>query len=299
MNLDQLRVINDEIYDLRNEYLAKVSEISISKERLIDLRSQVIEKYDILENIRAQIRKQTLYWFESKKDQIDKNELHLTFSSNLVLTHLDSTKIENGECKVRFDMEPVLFRAALRNLHRAKQEIEKRKNKKVLQSLSMLEEIEASSLCIISSINCAEAYVNSAIQELQPALWYTLENMSLKGKWLVLANLLGSKDCFEIGKEEYNKFCLVNDWRNKIVHFKFGYENPAKIEDGRQASKVYSICNAKNAEQAVMATEAMIRKLCLKTGLPTPLWLDRKRAMAKGPIKYARKSSALLRSKPN
>jgi hypothetical protein len=275
LDLEPLRIINDEIYDLRNKYCSRDSPVFKDRNALKILRKQVAEKYVQLEEIKAPLRKKTLGWFQEKKNELMREEIKVQSASlPPILTHFDSLKISDGKYKICFHIEPLLYRAAMKNLAQAKKEAEKRRTKSARLSLSVLEEIEASALCITSAVTCAEAYINFIIKDVAPSVWTTLERTSLDGKWLLLSKLLGSQDCFEKGKGVYNKFSDIVQWRNNIVHYKFGFEKTGKLDDGTYVSMAYSICNAKNAEQATKTVAAMIKRLSEKTSIPCPPWLQ-------------------------
>jgi hypothetical protein len=274
LDLEPLRIINDEIYDLRNRYCSRDNPI-VDNKSLEILRGQVIEKYSELEKVKAPLRQQVLDWYRKRKNEFIRNEKKVQPEAVLpTLTHLDSLQVADGKYKVRSNIEPLLYRAAIKNLAEAKKEVEKRNKKSELPPTTILNETEASALCIISSVTCAEAYINSVIQGFAPSLWDTLESMSLSGKWLLLPAPIGIQDCFEKGKGVYNKFCEVVQWRNDIVHYKFGFEKTKRLDDGRVTSRTYSIYNAKNAHIAVESVAAMIQQLSNKLQIPYPPWLD-------------------------
>jgi hypothetical protein len=275
LDLEPLRIINDEIYDLRNRYYSRGNPITEEGESLEILRNQVIEKYSELERVKAPLRQQVLDWYRNRKNEFIRNEKKVQITAIVpTLTHLDAIQMADGKYKVHSNIEPLLYRAAVKNLAEAKKEVEKRNKKIELESITILNEIEASALCIMSVVTCAEAYINSVIKGFAPSFWDALEGASLSGKWLLLPALLGIKDCYEKGKGVYNKFCEVVQWRNKIVHYKFGFEKTKKLDDARITSKTYSIYNAKNAQIAVDSVAAMIQRLSKELQIPYPPWLD-------------------------
>lgn len=266
LDLESLRIINDEIQNLRNE------PIPTDTQALEMLRSRIHEKYDELEKIRKTIRQKVLEYHQSQKHNFAMAETELPTKPPPVVTYLDSIQVSEGEYKIRFHIEPLLYRSALKNLAEAKKIIEKRKTGE-FEAVLIVDEIEASALCILCAVSCLEAYINSIAQEHCPTFWNIFERMGLRQKWLFLPYILGISDCFEIDKEPYKNFIQLIAWRNQITHYKHGLKKPKKFSNRRQVSKAYWICNVTNAQIAVDTTRAMIERLNEKTLVPRPQWL--------------------------
>ena len=265
-DLEPLRIINDEIQVLRNE------PIPADTRALEALRRRICEKYNELEKIRKTIRQKVLEYHQSQKHKFVMAETKLPTKPPPVITYLDSIQVSEGEYKIRFHIEPVLYRSALKNLTEAKKIIEKRRTGE-FEAILIVDEIEASALCILCTVSCLEAYINLIAQEYCPTYWNVFERMGVRQKWLFLPYILGSRDCFEIDKEPYKSFIRLTAWRNQIIHYKHKLKEPKKIVNRRQVSKAYWICNATNAQIAVDTTREMIERLSEKTSVPRPQWL--------------------------
>ena len=266
IDLEPLRIINDEIQVLRNEPVAA------DTRTLETLRRRVCEKYNELDKIRKTIRQKVLEYHQFQKHKFITAETRLPTKPPPVVTYLDSIQVSEGEYKVRFHIEPVLYRSALKNLTEAKEIIEKRKTEE-FEAILTVDEIEASALCILCAVSCLEAYINLIAQEYCPTYWNVFERMGVRQKWLLLPYILESRDCFEIDKEPYKSFIKLIAWRNQIIHYKHKLKGPKKFVNRRQVSKAYWICNATNAQIAVDTTRAMIERLSEKTSVPRPQWL--------------------------
>jgi len=266
LDLESLRIINDELQVLRNE------PIPTDTPALETLRSRINEKYDGLEKERKTIRQKVLEYHQSKQQSLVVAETGLLAKPPPVVTYLDSIQISDGKYRIRSHIEPLLYRSALKNLTEAKKIIEKRKTRE-FEAVLIVDEIEASALCILAVVSCLEAYINFVAQEYCPTVWDIFERMGVRQKWVFLPHILGSSDCFEVDKEPYKSFIQLVAWRNRIIHYKHELKKPKNLGNRRQVSKAYWICNAAKAQIAVDTTRAMIERLSEKTSVPRPQWL--------------------------
>lgn len=266
LDLESLRIINDEIQVLRNE------SIPADTRALEMLRSKIHEKYVELEKVRKTIRQKVLEYHQSQKYNLVMAETDLPTTTPPVVTYLDSIQVSGGGYKIRFHIEPLLYRSALKNLTEAKKIIEERRAGE-FEAVLIVDEIEASALCILCAVSCLEAYVNLIAQEYCPTFWSIFERMGVRQKWMFLPYMLESSDCFAIDKEPYKSFIQLTAWRNQIIHYRHKLKKPKKFANRRQVSKAYWICNATNAQIAVDTTRAMIERLSEKTSVPRPRWL--------------------------
>jgi len=266
LDLESLRKINDEIQVLRNE------PVPANIQALERLRSRIHEKYDELETIRNTIRQKVLEYHQSQKYNFNMLETELPTKPPPVVTYLDSIQVSERKYKIRSHIEPLLYRSALKNLTEAKKIVEKRKTGE-FEAVLIVDEIEASALCILCAASCLEAYINFIAQEYCPTIWDIFERMGFRQKWLFLPYVLGSSDCFEIDKQPFKNFDKLTTWRNQIIHYKHKLEKPKSTANRRRVSKAYWICNATNARIAVDTMRAMIERLSEKTLIPRSRWL--------------------------
>lgn len=263
LDLQPLKKINDEIQELRNQ--PRPSE----PESLREMRRKVAEKYTALERIRAPLRESVLRYHESRK-----SETILPKSSPPLLTYLDSLQVVGTEYRVRSHVEPLFYRRASRCLEETKKIVEAR-TRGTPEAISFVDEVEASAACIVFSVLCLEAYVNFLAGEYCKHVWPNPDRVNLHTKWFFIPHVLGSRDCFDLNNPPYANFVEVIKWRNLIVHYEHRFKKPQPINEKDHASKVYSVCNLRNAQTAFETTASMIRRLSEKTSIPVPTWLER------------------------
>lgn len=264
-DLEELRIINEQIQEIRNAWAHGV---------LKDLqgpRDQLHELYDKLEQAREPIRQKILEYHNSKKAQYAKAEPSDYLPS--LATLFDSVSVSEGQYKVRTYLEPLLYRAALRQLKLAKEAYEKRKTS-TRPSTIIPDEIEASAVSIVCSHACAEAYINSVLEDHCKTYTKTMSRMNIVGKWFFTPYLLGSGDCFNPKTPPFSDFLQLNGWRNDIAHFRHMWRDVSRVEGiTGKAGKSFAICNSINAQRAVDTVQSMIRCLSSKTRVPEPRWL--------------------------
>jgi hypothetical protein len=122
---------------------------------------------------------------------------------------------------------------------------------------------------------CLEAYINFVAKDFCADEWLKINASRIRRKWIMVAQALGSKDCFQLDYPPYSDFKEVVDWRNQIVHYEHLFKKPELVHGRESASAIYSICNLENAQTAVKTVESMIRQLSKKTRIPLPSWLER------------------------
>jgi hypothetical protein len=271
LDLEPLRQINEEIRKLRNQPIPQDDDL------LKSLRENASEAYANLERTRCSLRKRILEYHEANKRAAITPAVT---GPPAVITYLDSFKIAKGkdgryEYRIQSHVEPLFYRRALEFLKETKEIVENRTRDKA-EAISIVDEIESSAACIVFCALCLETYINLVGEEYCQKVWSdTYARANLATKWISIPYVLGSPDCFELNSKPYSDFIKVVKWRNQIVHPEVKFKKTQPIQDQKQASRIYSICNLKNAELAVETTRAMIVRLSNKTPIKIPSWLER------------------------
>ena len=261
-DLANLKTVNDQIQNIRNT--------KVTLENKSRLKEELRKLYEELEEIRGPLRLRILEYHESKKSKAGTPQV--TMTPPLLLTPFDSVDLQNGKYKVRTFLEPLLYRASLRNLKSAKEAAKKRV---AFPFEIVMDEIEYSAICILCSHGCLEAYINSILQDYCSNYISILKGMSVIEKWFMAPRLLGSSDCFILEQKPFADFIELNSWRNSIVHYTHEWKETVPIKGVMgEVSKTFSICNSTNAEKAVKIIHDMIEHLSEKTKIPKPRWLD-------------------------
>ena len=172
--LDKLYSINIALQEYRNS-----NQIKNPTPELI----QAIEnKYDELEVERNVIRNKILQYHIQNKPEGRLKNIKPTAVPRL--SCFDSVRPSNSGYQVKTHTEPLLLRSAVRNANKA-EEAETKNNGSETDHFALLDEIEYSAMCIISSVNCLETYINFVLSKYLPdALKISGSATSLRQKWL-------------------------------------------------------------------------------------------------------------------
>ena len=264
-DLNGLKAINDKIQKNRNTV--------VTEENKQTLKEELRKLYEELDGVREPIRQKIWEYHEAeRKRQTSTPQLSDKYPP--LLTPLDSVTLQEGKYRIRTYLDSLLYRAALRQLNLAKEAAKERTTEKVAHQ-KIIDEIEASVMCILCAHCCLEAYINSVIQDHCANYSNIVARMSVVQKWFMTPCLLGSNDCFVLERPPFSEFVKLNSWRNDITHFKHKWEKVARV-DGitDKVGRAYAICNASNAQQTVDIVRVMIERLTSKINIPKPMWLE-------------------------
>jgi hypothetical protein len=124
----------------------------------------------------------------------------------------------------------------------------------------------------ILSAAALEAHVNARAETaLSGITWQKFERLALEAKWLFLPHLLAVPP-FDPGREPYQGFSRLVDFRNALVHYKQKREPwkppgvPAFLADLGLTKEL--------AEASVLAARRMISELATRIGEEVPSWLE-------------------------
>jgi hypothetical protein len=220
---------------------------------------QIKNCYDRLEVMREPLRAQILKYHESKKAATNPDEWNVPDPP--MLSFFESVKpvrMDNGEIKfqVKAELEPLLFRSAIRSRNRAL-EAKKRRDNNPNDQIALIDEIENSVACIVSSTNCLESYINHVMERTLPVAAKLFEaSPTLPPKWLFVPAVLGTPNLFKPSDFPFSDFVRLVRLRNAIIHYKPTYSTVKGIN-----SKTVSEYNSDNATLALKVVSAMVTEL--------------------------------------
>ena len=128
------------------------------------------------------------------------------------------------------------------------------------------------SLVHIFNSLCLEAFINiSAINNLSSFL-KDFNRLNIHGKWLFLPLLMRKKRTFEKEKEPFKGFLQINNWRNKLVHYKGIWD---EWRSYRPPLFFKSLgLTIQDAEKSCTTVKKMIETLCCLCEIENPNWLN-------------------------
>jgi hypothetical protein len=228
-----------------------------------ELREKVESSYKELEEVREPLRQRI--WDYHIKMKNSKINIKSTPSKIPPFTILDAFKFNNGGYQIYSPIEPLFYRAALRNCKLAKKARDEAiKNK---EHNAILNEIEYSLMTIISAASCLEAYINM-ITEKYPTKPKYKNLKDHKKQWLLVGNFLNPQNPFCEGKPPFSDFADIVDRRNDAMHYTSKFEPP--IDD---LTPLYACYRYEKAESAVKTIDSMIEHLSEKSNISLPKWL--------------------------
>jgi hypothetical protein len=134
-------------------------------------------------------------------------------------------------------------------------------------------QFEPALLSILFAAFCLEAFINNVCRERlgnageKKYLQKDSPEKEIKEKWKRVLEEITSSRGKQVTGEEFSKnpfwshFCILFDLRDKLVHYKVGFEIPVGTE-WRNAAPIYAEVNFQEAEKYVKAMDDMIRKTC-------------------------------------
>ena len=262
-DLSGLQKINDEIFKLRNTAYDRSTEET--------LREEIARQYNLLEQERERIRRAVWAYHKSRTSGASGAK---QLPQPPMITQFDSLEVVESGYKIRTYIEPLLYRAAIKHCKSAAEAASKITGSRYPQD-SVLDEMEESAMCIMSSFGCLEGYVNSVLKDYCPGYRSVTERTSTVTKWFLAATLLGVPKCFDPQRAPFSEFLELRAWRNDIVHYEPGWKEVAASRTfSADAGKTYSVCNSYNSQRAVRIVRRMIEKLSDECKFPVPQWLN-------------------------
>ena len=256
-NLDELLSIYERLIELRNSDAIK----NDSSARAVSA------EYAKLEAARRPIREKILAFHDGQKPKYA--AVKASVGTPPMLSIFDSVKLSADGYSVKTHMEPLFFRAAIRNLQKAKLAREKLVTNPRDQT-ALLDEIEAAAMCLISATSCLESYINGVIARYLPDEAETFRRASLRQKWLWVPAALNLPVRFKPGEEPFKDFSYLVELRNSAIHHEPVYQRARN-----QFSRTYSQLNLENAQIAVKTIVSMVSVLSRESSIPLPAWLRR------------------------
>jgi hypothetical protein len=180
---------------------------------------------------------------------------------------LDAFRYQDGKYHVYSPIEPLFYRAALRNCKLAKRWYEE--YLKTSEQNAMHKEIEYSLMAIISSDSCLEAYINMVI-ELYPTKPEYKKLKDHKKQWSLVSKVLNPTNPFDEKTPPFSDFSKVVDLRNDALHYVVKYKTPVG-----DLSPIYHMYSYENAQLSVNVIDPMIDRLSENSNVPMPRWLSR------------------------
>lgn len=266
------------LFDLSRLYSINMDLINYAHQDLLrnptpEHIKRIKARYAELEKERPVVRDKI--WLEHlRRKQGIKIDGMTVSNSPPMLSYFDTIKLKDGKYYTKTHMAPILFRSAIRNLNRANTANEKRQEDKNNYD-ALLDEMEYSAMCIISSVNCLEAYINYVIVEYLDKEAGTFGGgLKIKDKWWWVPHALNLKQKFKSSTPPFSNFLNLVGWRNKIIH------PAAKFVQAQDRSHVSSQINVKNAEMAVKTIKEMIEVLSNDDSIPLPDWIQARKTQA-------------------
>jgi hypothetical protein len=233
-----------------------------------------IEKlYGELEKVRKPLRQKILDYHLQHKVYQDIKKANV--SEPPLASLFDYIRVTGSGYEIKSHMEPLFYRAAIRNYNMAEEARKKQKDSES-KNETIIDEIEYSAVCIISATSCLESYINYVIQKYLPEESSIFdETSSHRQKWLCVPSALDLPFKFHVTSPPFKLFSDLVQWRNKAIHHipKFTKVKIHKSSTYKgSVSYTYSIFNVENAKVALDVVEKMVSKLSEGGKIPLPKW---------------------------
>jgi hypothetical protein len=240
-----------------------------------NLKTKIKSLYDKLEEDRKPLRE--AIWNHHDKNKINFDVKLANIDEPPLISSFDRLRMVKGGYEIESHLEPLLFRAAIRNYLKAK-EARMQRNNPEAKHLAILDELEYSALCIISATNCLESYINFIIRSyLSKESTIFNKTGTHRQKWLWVPAALDLPFRFDVLKPPFKNFSDLVKWRNNIIHHtpEFTKTIEYKTKDYKgPVSYAYSVFNLEHAKQAIDIVNDMISTLSNGGKIPLPRWLS-------------------------
>jgi hypothetical protein len=236
-------------------------------------KKEIEKLYMELEKVRTPLRQEIWEYHVQQKTHYDTTKVNV--SEPPLASIFDYIRVTSSGYETESHMEPLFYRAAIRNYSMA-EEARKRQKDPESKDEAIIDEIEYSSMCIISATSCLESYINYIIQKYLPDESSIFdETSSHRQKWLWVPSALDLPFKFHITSPPYKLFSDLVQWRNKAIHHTPQFTK-VKIHKSSSykgsVSYTYSVFNLENAKVAIGAVRMMISKLSEGGKIPLPKW---------------------------
>jgi hypothetical protein len=270
MNLSQLHQIKERLMDYQKHGL-----LDNPKQETIE---NIAKDYEKLEEIRNEIRIMTLQYHSIKKKGYDRNKHFVLPPPRLSI--FDSLKVdkENDRYLIKTQIHSLFYRSALRNLQRAATAREEGKDTQKEHS-ALLDEIEYSAICIISSVACLESYINFVIEEYVPKdlKKILVKSVNIRQKWFWIPFALELPFRFNEAENPFFMFSELVERRNRAIHyetvFREAHIHRTTSNYKGSGSYTYSELNLERAKNAIQVVRQMVSRLSDGGKVPLPGWL--------------------------
>jgi hypothetical protein len=189
-------------------------------------------------------------------------------------TILDSFRFDDGGYQIYSPIEPLFYRAAIRNCKLAK--MARDEVIKSREHNAILKEVEYSLMTIIAAASCLESYINMIIEKYSTKPEYK-KLKDHKKQWLLIGNFLNPENLFKEDKLPFSDFAKIVDLRNDALHYTPKFKPPVG-----DLTPLYDSYRYENAEIALKIIDSMVEHLSENSNIPLPKWLMRFR----GPFGY-------------
>lgn len=238
-----------------------------------EFKEKIEKLYVELEKARKPLRQKI--WDYHIQHKVDHDTKRANVSEPPLASFFDYIRVTGSGYETESHMEPLFYRAAIRNYSMAAEARKKQKDPES-KNEAIIDEIEYSAMCIISATSCLESYINYVIQKYLPEESSIFdETSSHRQKWLWVPAALDLPSKFHATLPPYKLFSDLVQWRNKAIHHTPQFTK-VKIHKSSSykgsVSHTYSIFNVENAKVALDAVRKMISKLSEGGKIPLPKW---------------------------
>jgi hypothetical protein len=185
---------------------------------------------------------------------------------------------EKGRYLIKTQIHALFYRSALRTLEKATSARQEGKDAQDEHS-ALLDEIEYSAICIISSVACLESYINFVIEEYgSKELKKILDkSVSIRQKWFWIPFALELPFRFNETENPFLMFSELVERRNRAIHYETVFRE-AHIHRTTSnykgiGSYTYGELNLERARNAIQVVRQMVSKLSEGGKVPLPGWL--------------------------
>jgi hypothetical protein len=237
------------------------------------LVTRINSLYENLEKTRRPLRSKILKYHNRNKVYYETTKADVMVVP--LASFFDSLRVGKNGYEIESYMEPLFYRAAMRSLNPA-EESKKIQDQLETKADGIIDEMEYSSICIISCASCLESYINYIITRyLREESNIFIRTLSLNQKWLWVPVAMNLPFRFNIDEYPFNLFTQLIQWRNNAMHSIPQYKKVKKYRSKAYRgtrSHTYSIFNVENARASIDTVQKMISKLSEGGKIPLPRW---------------------------
>jgi hypothetical protein len=270
MNLSKLVPIIDKIREYQNS--------GVLNSPTLEIIENIARDYEKLEETRNEIRTKILEYHNSKKIGYDISKYEVRPPPRLSI--FDSLKVDREKDRylIKTQIHALFYRSALRSLEKAATAREEGKDAQEEHN-ALLDEIEYSAICIISSVACLESYINFVIEEYgSKELKKILDkSVNIRQKWFWIPFALELPFRFNEEENPFLMFSELVERRNRAIHyetvFRKAHIHRTTSNYKGSGSYTYSELNLERARNAIQVVRQMVSKLSEGGKVRLPGWL--------------------------